>query len=153
MRANLHAARVVPGDPLSRPVHDDDRLALASLMLAAYRGTVDDAGEGPDDAAAEVARLFDGKYGRFDPIWSEVVIRDGSVVSAALVTEFEGRPMIAFSMTAPAWKRRGLARAGLLRVMERLRHAGRDDVDLAVTAANTPARLLYESMGFARVPA
>lgn len=153
MRSRLDTALPIPDDPLSRPVTSDDRIPLASLMLAAYRGTVDDAGEGPAEVAAEVAKLFDGTYGRFDTACSEVVIRDGAVVNATLVTEFQGGAMIAFSMTAPEWKRRGLARAGLLRVMARLRQAGREEVDLAVTAANTPARVLYESLGFVEVPA
>ena len=153
MRADLHTPRPAPVDPLSRQVRADDRSALAALMLAAYRGTVDDAGEGPDEALTEVARLFDGAYGTFDAACSEVVIRDGALVSATLVTEFEGRPLIAFSMTAPVWKRRGLARAGLLRTMERLRQAGRDEVALAVTDANTPARRLNESLGFVEVSA
>jgi ribosomal protein S18 acetylase RimI-like enzyme len=133
-------------------VRSDDRSALAALMLAAYRGTVDDAGEGPQEAAAEISRLFDGAYGIFDASCSEVVVRDLSVVNATLVTEFRGHAMVAFSLTAPAWKRRGLARAGLLRVMERLRLSGRHAVDLAVTATNAPARRLYESLGFVEVP-
>jgi RimJ/RimL family protein N-acetyltransferase len=125
-----------------------DAAAIAELMLAAYRGTVDDAGEGPEEAAREVARLFVGDFGPFDFDVSEVVVRDGVVVAATLVTEYEGLPLIAFSMTAPAWKRRGLARAGLVRAMARLRAAGRERVDLAVTATNTPSRRLYESLGF-----
>lgn len=119
-------------------------------MLDAYRGTVDDAGEGPDEARAEVNRLLIGGYGPFDFGASELVERDGGVVGATLVTMYEGAPMVAFSMTAPAWQRRGLARAGLLRGMARLRDAGATSVRLAVTDANTPALRLYESLGFAR---
>ena len=78
----------------------------------------------------------------------QVVVRDGVVVAATLVTEYGGLPLIAFSMTAPPWKRRGLARAGLLRTMARLRDAGRERADLAVTETNEPARRLYESLGF-----
>ncbi len=121
-------------------------------MLDAYRGTADDGGEGPDQAAAEVAKLLAGGYGNFDFASSEVVSRDDVIVSATLVTEYDGGAMVAFSMTAPAWQRRGLARAGLLRTMTRLRHAGRDRVDLAVTSANTPAVTLYRAMGFREVP-
>jgi GNAT superfamily N-acetyltransferase len=153
MHADLGSARPAPDDPLVRPVCASDAPGLASLMLAAYRGTADDAGEGPAAAAAEIARLFEGAYGTFDATCSEAVIRDGSIVNATLVTEFQGCPLIAFSMTAPEWKRRGLARAGLLRVMERLRRAGRAEVGLVVTKANIPARRLYECLGFAEVPA
>lgn len=151
MRAPLLDRISTAADPRARPVADDDRAALGVLMLDAYRGSVDDEGEGPEEAAAEIARLFGGAYGRFDPVRSEVVIRDARIVAATLVTEFEGRALIAFSMTASGWKRRGLARAGLLRTMERLRVAGRDDVWLAVTATNEPARRLYESLGFEEI--
>jgi len=153
MRADLGAARAAPPDDLSaRPVRDHDRPALAALMLTAYRGTVDDTGEGPEEAAAEISRLIKGAYGPFDAAVSEVVFREGSVVNATLVTEYQGHTLIAFSMTAPEWKRRGLARAGMLRVMDRCRRAGRAKVFLAVTAANTPALRLYESLGFVEAP-
>jgi GNAT superfamily N-acetyltransferase len=152
MRASLQAGRTAPDDPESRPVEPDDRAALAALMLAAYRGTPDDAGEGPDEAATEVGRLFEGAFGLFDRAKSEVVFRLGLMANATLVTDFRGCPLVAFTMTAPEWKRRGLARAGLLRTMERLRQAGCDEVTLAVTDANVDARRLYESLGFVDDP-
>jgi len=139
-------------DAMARGVTPADAPALAALMLGAYRGTVDDCGEGPDEAAAEVGRLFAGEYGVFDFAASEVIIRDGAMVSATLVTEYEGVAMVAFSMTAPAWQRRGLARAGLQRTMQRLHAAGRHRVDLAVTCANMPAVTLYRTLGFRAVP-
>lgn len=153
MRASLQMVRTAPEDPESRPVVPGDQAAIAGLMLAAYRGTPDDAGEGPSEAAAEVARLFDGDFGVFDATKSEVVMREGLIVSATLVTEFRGCPLVAFTMTAPEWKRRGLARAGLLRAMERLRGAGCETVTLAVSDANVHARRLYESLGFVEDPA
>lgn len=124
---------------------------LARLMLEAYRGTVDDSGETLDDAVAEVERLLGGTYGAFDPETSEVIERDGMLVSATLVTRYEGLPLVAFSMTAPAWKRRGLARAGLVRAMARLAERGESTVQLAVTKANAPAVALYISLGFGEV--
>jgi ribosomal protein S18 acetylase RimI-like enzyme len=153
MRTPLSKAGAPPAEPGARAIVDDDRPALASLMLDAYRGTVDDAGEGPDEAREEVDRLFSGAYGTLDLAASELVERDGAVVAATIITEFQGRALLAFSMTAPAWKRRGLARRGVQRAMARLREAGREDLWLAVTASNTPALSLYESLGFVRDPA
>ena len=71
MTADLLIPRVAVPDPLSRPVRPDDQPALAVLMLAAYRGTADDEGEGPDEATAEIHRLFGGGYGTFDMVCSE----------------------------------------------------------------------------------
>lgn len=126
-----------------------DAPALAALMLDAYRGTIDDGGGGPDEAAAEVSRLLAGDYGPFDQGASELVERDGGIVSATLVTSHGGMPLIAFSMTASRWKRRGLARDGLVRTLHRLRAAGAVAIHLAVTPGNTAAERLYASLGFA----
>jgi GNAT superfamily N-acetyltransferase len=142
------AATAATPDPTARSPRRTDIPQLADLMLAAYRGTTDDSGETADDARAEVSRLMDGAYGAFCPELSEVIERDGHPVSATLVTFFEDMPLIAFSMTAPAWKRRGLARAGLLRTLERLHIAGHASVRLVVTKGNAPAERLYESLGF-----
>src|ERR1041384_7146636 len=95
-------------DPQARPLRATDDAALASLMLDAYRGTVDDEGDGPEEARQQVARVFGGTYGPFDFDASEVTLRDSVIVAATLVTEYEGLPMVAYSMTAPAWQRRGL---------------------------------------------
>jgi ribosomal protein S18 acetylase RimI-like enzyme len=135
---------------MSRSVSVDDAESVAGLMLRAYRGTVDDEGEGPEEALAAVKGLLAGAYGPFDFSASEVVLRE-DIIAATLVTEYQGVALVAFSMTDPAWQRRGLARSGLLRVCARLRAAGRERVDLAVTAANTRAIALYRSLGFVEV--
>ena len=131
-----------------RPPVPEDAPGLARLMLRAYRGTVDDAGEGEEDALAEVARLLDGAYGRFLAESSRVVVRDGAPISAALVTLQGDRPLLAFSMTDPDHKRTGLARACLEAALDALHSAGWREVMLVVTSTNTPAIALYESMGF-----
>lgn len=126
----------------------EDAEALGVLMLEAYRGTIDDGGETLDDARGEVVKTLTGGYGAFDFEASEVIEREGVVVAGTIVTHYERLPMIAFSLTLPAWRRRGLARGGLLRAMERLTLAGHSRVQLAVTRGNTAAERLYESLGF-----
>ncbi len=138
-----------PDDLGACPVTADDAPALAQLMIDAYRGTIDDEGETLDDARAEVARVLAGAYGPFDGYASELIRKGDAVVAATLITHFDGLPMVAFSMTHPAWRRRGLGRAGLLRAMRRLREQGHHAVHLAVTHGNAPAQALYASVGFA----
>lgn len=151
-RRTLMAARVerreVAPDPGVRAPRRADAPAIAELMLAAYRGTIDDEGETPEETLDVVQRLFDGEYGAM--LWnvSEVTERDGRLVAATICTVFEGRPFVAFMITAPEWKGRGLARAGLTRALNRLAVAGDPILRLVVTIGNLPAERLYASLGF-----
>lgn len=142
----------VPAPWAIRPVRDDDRESLAELMLASYRGTIDDDGETLDDAREEIRRTFEGEYGTFLP-HASVVAEDGSRLgSASLVTQFEGGPFLAFTMTHPDVKLRGLATAIVGRSLELLMAAGHESIRLAVTEGNDPAIGLYEKLGFRRIP-
>lgn len=147
MAARVERREVAP-DPGVRAPRRSDASAIAALMLDAYRGTIDDDGETPQETLEMVERLFAGEYGAV--LWnvSEVTERDGRIVAAAVCTVFEGRPFLAFLVTAPAWKGRGLARAGLTRAINRLAVAGDPMLRLVVTQGNEPAERLYASLGF-----
>jgi GNAT superfamily N-acetyltransferase len=134
-------------DPSARPPNLRDPDALADLMYHAYRGTIDDAGETPEDARAEVRKFFANGYGPFLIDQSELIVRDERPVAATLITIWEGLPLLAMSMTHPDSQRRGLARAGLARALHRLRRAGYAEIHLAVTRGN-PAEGLYRAFGF-----
>jgi ribosomal protein S18 acetylase RimI-like enzyme len=137
----------VPG---LRALAERDTEPLARLMLDAYAGTIDDAGnETIDTARAEVARLLRGEFGTLDTGASVVVERGGSLASATIITAHRGEPFLAFSMTAPTWKRCGLARAGLMDAMNVLHARGERRLHLVVTAGNIAAENLYRSLGFA----
>ena len=51
-------------------------------------------------------------------------------------------------MTSPRWKGKGLARHLIRESMLAIRNGGETTLGLVVTAGNTPAEHLYESMGF-----
>jgi len=121
---------------------------LAKLMLAAYSGTTDDEGETEHDALVEIEKTFKGEYGAFLPECSKLVERNGELLSATLITIWEGLPFVAFSFTAPTSKRTGLARACMVSAMQELFARGDREIRLMVTLANLPARTLYESLGF-----
>ncbi|MFO0830978.1 MAG: GNAT family N-acetyltransferase [Phycisphaerales bacterium] len=150
MTVTLQPPGAAPAAPVGlRRLDAGDAEKLARLMLDAYAGTVDDAGnETIETAREEVGRLLRGEFGALDAPASVVVERDGLLASATLVTRERGEPFVAFSMTAPAWQRRGLARAGLVHVMRTLAMRGEQRLHLVVTAANTPAVSLYRSLGF-----
>ena len=147
MRAPL-ASRFVPQLAGLRPPNNPDISELGRLLLAAYRGTVDDEGEGEAEALAEIQKTFAGEYGAFIPECSRVVEREGRLVSATLITRWQERPFVAFSVTDPGYKRSGLARACMVAAMQCLCTAGESELRLVVTLANTPAVNLYISLGF-----
>jgi ribosomal protein S18 acetylase RimI-like enzyme len=131
-----------------RPVRGHDREPLAALMLEAYRGTVDDEGETLEGAREEVRRTFEGDYGAFLSQFS-ILAEDGDrMIGASLITLWEGRPFVAFTMTHPDAKNRGLATALMSRSIELLWAAGHDELRLIVTEGNDSAIHVYKKLGF-----
>ena len=140
-----HAA---PADAAARPPSPQDAEALAHLLHAAYRGTVDDEGETLDDTRGVVAQLMAGEFGDWLASASEVVERDDAIVAATLLTLWRDGPLVAFTATLPAYQRQGLARAGLQRAFNRLAAGDEPWLRLVVTEGNTRALALYDSLGF-----
>lgn len=142
----LQAAAPVQG--LRAPSAADVR-ALAALMMDAYAGTIDhDEGETEEDALGEVQATLSGANGPYLESASRLVEIDGRLASATLVIRWRGLPFVAFTMTAAACKRRGLARACLVSVMRALHDAGEMQLRLLVTVDNIAAVALYRSLGF-----
>jgi GNAT superfamily N-acetyltransferase len=133
-----------------RRVIEDDAEDLAILLYAAFRGTVDDEGETFADALAEIEKTLAGGYGR--PLLDcSFAIEEGEfLASACLISWFElhSAPLVVFSMTRPEAQRRGMGRFLVQQAINALLAKGYDRLTLVVTAANKPARLLYESLGF-----
>lgn len=153
MEARLRPqAPTAPGG--ARRVRPDDKEALAILLFAAYRGTIDDEGETFADALAEIEKTWRGAYGRFLPGCSFVVEEGEFLSSACLVSFFEphAAPLVVFLMTRPEQKRRGLARLVLRRSMGALCEEGHDRLTLVVTDGNEPAQRLYDALGFRPIP-
>ena len=121
------------------------------MLLAAYRGTVDDEGETEDDAIGEVERTVEGEYGAFLPDASFVAEDGGRIVGASLVTSFESRPFLAHLVVHPDAQRRGLG-ASLVAASGNALLAGSDsELGLLVTEANEAAVALYRKLGFEQV--
>jgi ribosomal protein S18 acetylase RimI-like enzyme len=157
MTCNLHVS--IPQGAASpavlRAIVPSDAEPLALLMLAAYRGTVDDEGETIDGAREEVRKLLAGEFGAFDAEHSTLWYSNGDLVAATILTRTRGaqpEPFLAFSLTAPHAQRQGLARAGLTRAMQQLRTQGHSRLHLVVTRANARAVNLYRSCGFVVAP-
>ena len=116
-----------------------DEEQLASLMYHSYFGTIDYEGENEAAALAEVQRTFAGAYGSFSWSASQVVDRPGCLASAALVTCWQGSPIVAFLMTRPEFKRQGFARACLAGVVNQLLLKRESELRLVSTVGNVAA--------------
>lgn len=136
---------LVPGARRPRP---DDLPALAILMWAAYQGTVDYTGESVDDATQEIAKTFAGGFGMYLAQYSYAAEGESTLASAVLVTRRNDQPLLAFVMTAPRWKRKCLAKATIVNVMQDLFEVGETELQLALYTKNQPALDLYRCLGF-----
>lgn len=112
MRVELHERSSPETQDLRSPTEGDIE-ALGELMYRAYLGTIDYEDETLEQSVAEIRKTYQGDYGRFDPEHSSIAERNGLVVSATLITRWQDRPFVAFSMTDPRFARQGLARRRL----------------------------------------
>ncbi len=136
-----------PGLAHRHPAREDLE-SLAALMLDAYRGTIDDAGETLADAIEEVTAYLAGGPG--EPLLEcSFLALDGSrPVGACLVSLHQNSPLLAYAFTAPAAQNRGLATALIRLSMRALAARGYRRLALWVTEGNTPAERVYEKLGF-----
>lgn len=130
-----------------RLARDDDRDELAGLLLDAYRGTVDDEGEGMPEALQAADRCLARR--RTDS--SVVIEEEAGIVAISFVVVVRGRMYIDPVATASSWKRQGLGRRVVTASLQRLRRSGVREVGATVTDGNTASERLFGSLGFVRV--
>jgi len=138
---------------LFRPISEGDVDVLGSLMLEAYRGTIDYEGETLEEAIEEVHTVLAGGYGPFFEDCSYIIEDEGKILSASMIVMSEkvDAPLLAFSMTHPEHKRKGMAEFLLKASINWLLDAGHQELYLVVTEGNTGAIRLYEKLGFRKV--
>ena len=127
---------------------------LAQLDWAGFQGTPDEAFVAEDVSADQrlLGDILDGRLGRFlDEASGAVVNSDDQLVGAILTSEESPRTAVFLDLVVhPAFRRHGMA-TSLLRWGIRASAAlGYPSVALWVTETNSPARALYERLGFAR---
>ena len=125
---------------------DADRDALAPLLLAAYRNTIDDEGEDLDDACDAI----DQYLARIERDHSFVVLEHDDIVAFAFVVVVNGIYYVDPVVVAPARKQRGLGRAAVQLCLWSLAAAGTSDVGATITDGNVASERLFTSLGFDR---
>jgi ribosomal protein S18 acetylase RimI-like enzyme len=83
------------------------------------------------------------------PIFRFFVVEEADqIVATTLLTFGQRAGYVSMVVVDPAHRRRGLARTLLNRALSATRSRGKPYIALDVLAANTPARTLYESLGY-----
>lgn len=136
-----------------RSMNESDIAELAALYFKVYpRSVVEEIAI----SVEEMRMTFAGDFGILLPDLSPVVTIEGNIVSAIMSVQdppWEHTPEGLFIIevfTAPAYQRRGLARAALTHMANdavKQRHA---TVGLRVESENVAAMALYQSLGFTR---
>lgn len=138
----------VAGAATARTTRPTDRQTLAELVSTAYAGTIDDEGETPEQALAEIDRTLAGAYGPYLEDCSFLVASEGRAVAASLITNWTEAPLVAFVMVAPDFQGRGLGELVMRLSMGALWGRGERVLVLFVTDGNVPAQRLYARLGF-----
>ena len=131
----------------ARAVDVADREQLATVILDAYRGTVDDEGEDHDAALAAV----DEWLSRLESPHSVVLEQDGRIVAVSFVVNVAGREYIDPIAVVSASKRTGLGRAAVATSLRSLHEVGVREVGAVITDGNTASERLFASLGFVRL--
>ena len=144
----------VPAGVAVRVLAAADAEPLALLFFRAYRGDGEDEYATLGDARTEVDETLAGHWGElFRP--GSLAAWSGVELVAATITVFDAahdrQPLLAFVVTDPGWRRRGLAAALIGSSIAALDARDVRALHLAVLPDN-PARSLYERLGFTLVP-
>lgn len=133
-----------------KSIEESDAESLGRLMDISYQGTIDHEGETLEQCVQEMKDTIQGKYGPFIQEASFSVTYNGQPVSAILMTEWKGKPLVAYTMTDKGFLGKGLAKYLLGRAISTLENSKWTEVFLVVTEGNTPAEKLYEKVGFVK---
>lgn len=145
-------APAVPGLIL-RLLQGSDVEALGDLMWEAYRGTIDDEYKEPNDARTDAAQALAGGWGPLIDEASLAATADGRLIAAVVTVRDDAHnmiPLLAYVLTAPGWRRCGVATWLVAESAVRLAALDIPEVHLAVTRGNSAERV-YERLGFRTV--
>jgi ribosomal protein S18 acetylase RimI-like enzyme len=131
-------------------------LALAPAVLASPRDRARIINEAYADYYVPT-RISESQMRRMDQIYDVVLEHSvaaragGEWVGMAMLAQRGDRGWVSSVGVIPAWRRRGLARAMMERLLASARELGLVEVTLEVIDRNDPARDLYEALGFRAV--
>jgi RimJ/RimL family protein N-acetyltransferase len=138
-----------------RPITSGDGPLLGALMYAAYHDTIDDEGETPTSAIAEIEDTLRSKYGAPLSDCSFVIEEDGRALGATVITDWSDerngtrQPLLAFLMVRPEASGQEMGTYMLSQSVNALLGHGERELVLFVTVGNSAAQRVYQKLGFA----
>ncbi len=154
MMRNRLTQQLINGPWNARTITGRDATLLGALMYDAYHDTIDDEGERPEEAVAEIEGVFNGKYGPLLDTCSLLVEEDGRALGATIITNWndertgQKQPLLAFLMTHPDASGQGLGTFLLRKSINALLAQGESELVLFVTVGNSAAQHIYQKLGF-----
>jgi GNAT superfamily N-acetyltransferase len=154
MMRNRLTQQPIVGSWDARAITRHDAALLGALMYDAYHDTIDDEGETPEDAVAEVEGVINGKYGPLLEACSLLVEEQGRALGATIITSWsdqrtgQRQPLLAFLMTHPDASGQGLGTFLLSKSINALLAQGESELVLFVTVGNSAAQHIYQKLGF-----
>ena len=130
-----------------RLVDVTDREQLAVVLLAAYRGSVDDEGETEDDALDAIDEYFDLML----PQHSFVAVEADRVIAMSFVVTVRDVHYIDPAATTASAKGRGVGTAAVMASLRSLANADVAEVGAVITDGNAASEALFAKLGFVRV--
>lgn len=121
---------------------------LAISMLDAFRDTEDFEGETLNDLDEEIRSIVESTFGIFISDASFQIRQNTEVVSAILISLYEGKPLISELFTRKKYINLGMASSLLRKSINALLRLGYEDLVLYVHPKNVQAINLYKKIGF-----
>ena len=141
----ISVATTPPSLDTSNPL-DEDRDALAVLLLDAYRGTIDDEGEELDDAYEAI----DHYLAAIVRPHSFLLLERETLVAFSFVVVVNEVHYVDPVVVASARKRQGLGRAAVELCLDSLAQVEVPEVGATITDGNLASERLFIGLGFTR---
>ena len=121
---------------------------LSIVMLESIKDTCEDAGEKLEDIVEEIDSVISGSFAPFIYEASYQVKKKKEIVSAIMISFYQGYPLISEIFTRNEFHKLGLATFLISMSVNSLLKLGYKELVLNVEARNTAAINLYKKIGF-----